>query len=131
MKWFFKIFALSLLLQSFQCSDSNDSNDLSDRITPAQLETKKQEINTYINSFTCSESVGCNYIAFGSKPCGGPRSYLFFSNSVNLTELQGMVKNYNEMDHLYNIQTNAVSDCMYILPPKEVKCVNGVCSMLN
>jgi hypothetical protein len=128
MKWFFKILALSMLLQSFQCTDTNDSFG---DITSTQLETKKQEIQNYINSFSCSESVGCGFIAFGSKPCGGPRSYLLFSNSVDLTKLQAMVKTYNEMDELYNIQTNAVSDCMYALPPTEVKCVNGVCTIIK
>ena len=128
MKWFFKILALSLILQSFQCTDSNESDDL---ITSAQLETKKQEIQNYINSFSCSESLGCGFIAFGSKPCGGPRTYLLFPNKVDLTKLQKMVKEYNEMDELYNIQTNAISDCMYVSPPTEVKCVNGVCSIIK
>jgi hypothetical protein len=128
MKWFFKILALSLLLQSFQCSDTIESPDL---ITSAQLETKKQEINTYINSFSCSESVGCNYIAFGSKPCGGPRTYLVFSNNVNLIHLKDLVTKYNEMDNLHNIQTNAISDCSVPLPPSEIKCVNGVCTIIN
>ena len=128
MKWFFKILVISILLQSFQCTDTTDP---SDDISPVQLETKKQEIQNYINGFSCSESVGCGFIAFGSKPCGGPRTYLLFSNSVNLTKLQEMVKNYNEMDELYNIQTGAVSDCMYALPPTEVKCVNGVCTIIK
>ena len=128
MKWFFKIVALSLILQSFQCSDSEDS---SGDITAAQLETKKQEIQNYINGFSCSESVGCGFIAFGSKPCGGPRTYLLFSNSVNFTKLQEMVKIYNEMDKSYNIQTGAVSDCMFVLPPTEVKCVNGICTIIK
>ncbi len=128
MKWFLKLFLLSILLQSFQCTDTTDS---SDNITTVQLETKKQEIQNYINSFNCSESVGCGFIAFGSKPCGGPRTYLLFSNSVNLTKLQEMVKTYNEMDELHNIQTNAVSDCMYQMPPTEVKCVNGVCTIIT
>ena len=128
MKLIFKILALSLMLQCFQCSDKNESSDL---ITSAQLETKNQEIQNYINGFACSESVGCNYIAFGSKPCGGPRKYLLFSNSVNLIHLQEMVKNYNEMDRLHNIQTNAISDCMYAMPPTEVKCINGVCTIVN
>ena len=128
MKWFLKLFLLSILLQSFQCTDTTDS---SDNITTVQLETKKQEIQNYINSFNCSESVGCGFIAFGSKPCGGPRTYLLFSNSVNLTKLQEMVKTYNEMDELHNIQTNAVSDCMYQMPPTEVKCVNGVCTIIK
>jgi hypothetical protein len=128
MKWFFKILALSLLLQSFQCTDTNETSDL---ITSTQLETKKQEIQNYINSFSCSESVGCSFIAFGSKPCGGPRTFLVFSNSVNLTHLQDLVTKYNEMDNLHNIQTNAISDCSVPLPPNEIKCVNGVCTIIN
>ena len=128
MKWFLKIVVLSIMLQSFQCSDSENS---STNITLAQLETKKQEIQNYINSFNCSESVGCGFLAFGSKPCGGPRTYLLFSNNVNLTKLQELVKNYNDMDDLYNIQTGAVSDCMFVLPPTEVKCVNGVCTIIK
>lgn len=128
MKLFFKILVLSLVLQSFQCSETADS---SGDITSAQLETKKQEIQNYINSFSCSESIGCSFIAFGTKPCGGPGSYLVFSNSVDLVKLQEMVKNYNEMNRLYNIQTNAISDCMPVMPPKEVKCVNGICTVIN
>ncbi len=128
MKWFFKILVLSILLQSFQCTDSNESSEL---ITSAQLATKQQEIQNYINSFSCSENVGCSFIAFGDKPCGGPRTYLLFSNSVDLPKLKKMVDDYNKMDKAYNIQTNAISDCMYQLPPTEVKCVNGVCTIIK
>ena len=128
MKLFFKIVVLFIVLQSFQCTDLNEQ---SVDITAAQLDAKKQEIQNYINSFSCSESAGCSFIAFGAKPCGGPYTYLLFSNSVNLTKLKEMVANYNEMNRLYNIQTNAISDCMYALPPTEVKCVNGVCTIIK
>lgn len=128
MKWFFKILVLSILLQSFQCTDANN---VPDKVTSAQLETKKQEIQNYIKSFGCSESAGCSFIAFGTKPCGGPWSYLVFSNSVNLSKLEEMVKDYNEMNKLYNIQTGAASDCMFVSPPTEVKCINGVCTIIN
>lgn len=128
MKWFFKILAISFLLQSFQCTDTAAVHDI---VTTSQLETNKQEIQNYINSFSCSETSGCGFITFGSKPCGGPRTYLLFSNSVNLAKLQEMVKNYNEMDKAHNIQTKAISDCMYQSPPTEVKCVNGVCTIIK
>jgi hypothetical protein len=128
MKWSFKFLVLLLLFQSIQCADTND---MSGNVTLEQLEVKNQEILTYINSFSCSESVGCHYIAFGSKPCGGPRKYLVFSNNVDLAHLQEMVSSYNELDNLRNIQTNAISDCSVALPPNEVKCVNGVCTVVN
>ena len=128
MKWILKLIVLSLFLQSFQCTDPNDS---SENITSGELETKKQEIQNYINSFSCSESDGCSYIAFGTKPCGGPWSYLLFSDAVDIVKLQEMVKNYNEINKQYNLQTNAISDCMYVMPPTEVKCVNGICTVIN
>lgn len=128
MKWILKLFLLSLVIQSFQCSDTNENTNA---ITSEQLQAKKLEITNYTNSFSCSETIGCNFIAFGSKPCGGPRTYLLFSNSVDLVKLQEMVTKYNEMDKAYNIQTGAVSDCMVQLPPTDVKCVNGVCTIIK
>lgn len=126
MKHLFKILAIAILMQSFQCEDSNESKS-----TAAQLETKSQEIQNYINSFNCSEESGCKSIAFGSKPCGGPRTYLYFSTKVDVIKLEQMVKKYNELDALHNKETNAISDCMFQLPPTEVKCLDGICTPVN
>lgn len=116
----------SFLFLSMQCDDDNDSG-----ITPEMLNNKKQEIISYINSFNCTESSNCNYIAFGAKPCGGPREFLTFPSSVNLPTLQTMVNEYYEMDNAYNIQTGAVSDCAIVNPPSTMDCVNGNCIIIN
>ncbi|WNM19743.1 hypothetical protein [Flavobacterium capsici] len=118
--------ACSFLFLSMQCDDDNDSG-----ITPEMLNNKKQEIISYINSFNCSESSNCNYIAFGAKPCGGPREFLTFPSSVDLPTLQTMVDEYFEMDNAYNIQTGAVSDCAIVNPPSTMDCVNGNCIIIN
>lgn len=117
---------LLVLLQSFQCENSNDSST----ITPEQLEQKKQEILDYITTFSCENANGCSSIAFGSKPCGGPREYLVYPNSINQNVLENLVNDYNQMDNQYNIQTNAISDCMAVMPPNEIGCVNGVCTII-
>ncbi|MCU0349368.1 MAG: hypothetical protein MUF43_00860 [Flavobacterium sp.] len=127
MKYVIKLCMLFVLLQSFQCENSNDNTT----ITPEQLEQKKLEILNYIATFSCENANGCNSIAFGSKPCGGPREYLVYPNSINQNTLQVMVNEYNQMDNLYNIQTNAVSDCMAVMPPSAIGCVNGVCTIIN
>jgi hypothetical protein len=129
MKTILKIIALALVLQSFQCSKSDKKN--SNEVTAEQLKTKKQEIVDYINSVSCSETEGCNSIAFGTKPCGGPREYLLFPNNVNLSQLEKLVHFYNDLDSKYNIQTNAVSDCSLALPPTDVSCINGVCKVIK
>jgi hypothetical protein len=133
MKRILTLLAISLLITNIQCSSSNDSKNKSDiqndEITQAQLDEKKQEVLDYINSFQCTDS--CNFIAFGSKPCGGPWEYLAFSSSVNLETLQTMVTEYNELQHEFNVQTEAISDCALVMPPNEVNCVSGICTVIN
>lgn len=128
MKIIIRILLLSLLLQSFQCNEE-DSN--SSEITLEQLIEKEAEIMDYINNFPCSETLGCSYIAFGAKPCGGPRKFLVFPNTVNSTTLENMINEYYIMDNQYNIQVGAISDCMVVSPPNTVTCVDGVCTIIN
>lgn len=128
MKFTIKIILLAFVLQSMQCENDNDTLN---GITPEQLNAKKQEILDYIGAFSCAEATGCNSIAFGAKPCGGPREYLVFPNTVNQNTLETMVNEYYEMDNQYNIQIGAVSDCMFVGPPNTVDCVNGVCTIIN
>jgi hypothetical protein len=116
----------SFLFLSMQCDDDNDSG-----ITPEMLNNKKQEIISYINSFNCTESSNCNYIAFGAKPCGGPREYLAFPSTVDIIILQNLVDEYYEMDNAHNIQTGAVSDCAVVGPPTTLDCVNGICIIIE
>lgn len=128
MKFIVRLLLFSMLLQSFQCDDDTTTNTT---ITPEMLATKKQEIINYIATFSCAEASSCNSIAFGAKPCGGPREYLVYPNTVNQTTLENMVNEYYEMDSTYNTQTGAASDCMVVGPPNTVDCVNGVCIIIN
>ena len=122
---------LCLLFVSFLCVNcsNSDSNQNSNVITQDMLDAKKAESMILINNAACTGA--CNYIAFGSKPCGGPKEYLLFSSTVNLVQLQDLVAEYNEMEHQFNIQTNAVSDCALVLPPNTIECVDGSCMIIN
>lgn len=128
MKYIVRIFLFSLILQSFQCDDDVTTNGT---ITTEMLSQKKQEILAYISSFSCAEASACLSIPFGAKPCGGPNEYLVYPNTVNQTTLETMVNEYYEMENTYNIETNAVSDCMAVAPPNTIDCVNGVCTIIN
>ena len=46
------------------------------------------EIYEIVASAECSDDAGCDYIAFGSKPCGGPWGYLVYSTSVDVQLLK-------------------------------------------
>lgn len=128
MKYIVRILLFSMLLQSFQCDDDTTTNAT---ITPEMLTTKKQEILNYIATFSCAEASSCNSIAFGAKPCGGPTEYLVYPNTVNQSTLETMVNEYYEMENKFNMETNAVSDCMQVLPPNTIDCVNGACTIIN
>ena len=125
MKYLIRIALLFVLLPSFQCDEDDN------RTTPELLAEKKQEILNYIQSFSCANATECLSIAFGAKPCGGPREFLVYPNTVDQTTLENMVNEYYEMDHQYNIETGAVSDCMVVSPPNNVNCVNGVCTIID
>jgi hypothetical protein len=126
MKYIFRLLMLALVMQSFQCD-----NDNSQGITQNSLNLKKQQIIEYISQFSCAEASNCNYIAFGAKPCGGPREYMVFPNKVNINTLQTLVDEYYQMDNAHNIQTGAVSDCLLVGPPTNIGCVNNVCTIIN
>ena len=125
MKYLIRIALLFVLLPSFQCDEEDN------RTTPEILAEKKQEILNYIQSFSCANATECLSIAFGAKPCGGPREFLVYPNTVDQTALETLVEEYYEMDHQYNIETGAVSDCMVVGPPNNVNCVNGVCTIID
>lgn len=122
-------FLIAVLFLNNQCTTSEQKP--TNMITPQQLEVKKQEILNYIATFNCTESGGCNYLAFGSKACGGPKEYLVFPNTVNFDFLNTKVSEYNALENQYNVQTNAVSDCAMVQAPNTVGCINNLCSIIN
>ena len=128
MKKILTLFAFVLLFQSFQCEDDAAPTDQNfDLVT---LQQERQLILDYIATFNCSDATSCNYIAFGSKACGGPQEYLVYPSTVDLEYLTEKVTNYNSMENSYNIKYNIVSDCMAVMPPQNIGCVDGVCTIL-
>lgn len=128
MKKILTLFTIVLLFQSFQCDD--DTQQTSQSFDLVSLQKERQNILDYIATFTCNESATCSSIAFGSKACGGPQEYLVFPSTVDLDYLTEQVNNYNALENAYNLTYNIVSDCMAVLPPENIRCVDGVCTIL-
>ena len=118
------LICFSFLLLSMQCDDENHSG-----ITPEMLDNKKQEILDYINSFSCAEASGCNTIAFGAKPCGGPRKYLAYPKELE-AELLPKITKYNNESADYNRKRGLTSDCEVVPIPSGVKCEDGKAILL-
>lgn len=113
-----------LFLCAFQC-DEDDFLTKEEQLQ--ELANLKTEIETLANSSTCNESTECKYIAFGSKPCGGPWSYLIYSTSIDTDKLEEMVEVYNQKEAGFNEAYNIASDCALVSPPTSINCENNTC----
>lgn len=120
------IFVICLSLMAFKCED-NDDTPPTQESELAELNTLKSKIENLVGTSTCNESSECKYLAFGSKPCGGPWEYLIYSTSIDTDELENLVDDYNQKEEAYNIKWGVASDCAFAIPPSSVNCENNTC----
>lgn len=120
-----KIFFIFLAFLIVDCSDSDDI--ISQETEKQTLDTLRKEITDMADESTCSEKFTCDFVGFGSKPCGGFWEYLVYSNSIDVTEFLAKVETYNKIEKEYNIKHGIFSDCMAVTPPTDVICENSKC----
>ncbi len=100
---------------------------VAEQVLRVRLENLKSEIDAMIGEAECDGSDDCRYIAFGSKPCGGPWGYLVYSIAVtDSAALAEKVAEYNRAEDELNILLGLGSDCGIPSPPT-VGCVQGRC----
>ncbi len=113
------LFLSLLFLGSCDLLRSGDDYSIDD------LEELRAEITALAESETCTNSEEWDFVAFGSKPCGGPREYLAYSTQIDVSEFLDLVSKYNELDKQNNQSTGAASDCLFVGPPNGVVCEDG------
>lgn len=123
-----KYLLLSLVFLVIDCND-NAINDNQDTEKKA-LEKLAKEIKSIANESVCSEEFICDFIGFGSKPCGGNWEYLVYSSSIDVPNFLNKVKKYNELESKFNTKYGIVSDCMIVMPPNKVICEDGKCKAI-
>lgn len=106
---------------SLEESTKNQDSDLK------ALTDLGNEINVLVESSVCTDETDCAFIAFGSKPCGGPWSYLVYSNSIDTDELIAKVERFNQLQNTYNLKYNITSDCSVVSPPDALICEDSKC----
>lgn len=109
---------------AFQCEDDTITTQESEQ---EALNTSKKAIEDLAATSICNENTTCKFIALGSKPCGGPWSYLVYSSSINVEKLENMVEAYNKKEADLNKKWGTISDCMFVSPPTSVNCENNTC----
>ena len=114
----FILVPLFLLLFSTQCED--DIPPFTQETEQQELATLKTEIENLANTSFCGDAFECKFIAFGSKPCGGPWGYLVYSTSIDTEELENRVERYNREEAIYNTEWGITSDCAVNNPPEKI-----------
>lgn len=93
----------------------------------ARLAAMKKEIENFVGEPRCSQASECAAAAFGSKPCGGPWTYVIYSKtSVDEDALLDWVNKYNQYNRVVNYRHGLISDCMLVTEPR-LDCVNSLC----
>jgi len=123
-----KFLFIFLTFLAIDCSDKNiiANQDLEKKT----LEKLAMEIKSLAEESICSESYFCDYVGFGSKPCGGNWEYLIYSSSIDTKDFLSKVKKYNDLEKEFNTKYDIVSDCMFVTPPVKVLCENGKCKAI-
>jgi hypothetical protein len=106
--------------------ESRYVNQQSDKDKLTKLE---KTIDVQIGKPKAKRLAQCKVIAFGAKPCGGPRTYLVYSTlKTNESKLERLVNEYNSLEEKYNKENDLASDCMMVTEP-EVTFQNGICKI--
>ncbi|MFB9055496.1 hypothetical protein ACFFU9_01960 [Mariniflexile ostreae] len=124
-KHLLSILTLCFALITFQC-EGDDANKTQE-VEQAELKSLKSKIETLINTSICDKSTTCKYIAFGSKPCGGPWRYLLYTTSIDEEKLKTLIELYNTKEAAFNTKWGIVSDCAFLEPPVNITCENNIC----
>ncbi len=129
MKPYFKpilVVTCVMLLMTSSCS-SNDNNTPTYEIELEKLSLLKAEIETLASTSVCDGTTECKFIGLGSKPCGGPWSYLVYTTSIDVDKLKAAVEDYNQKEAAFNGKWEIVSDCALALQPISISCENNTC----
>ena len=99
-------------------------NNISQQSGREKLSALIKEIEKLANSETCNDVADWNFAAIGSKPCGGPSSYIAYPKKIE-DEIVPKIKNFTQMQSAFNTKYGLVSDCMMVMPPSGIRCVDG------
>ena len=96
----------------------------------SELHGLRTEIQGIVGDAACTHDSECKAIGYGSKPCGGPSSYLaYWVKNTDVPLLEGKVQQFNALQRAYQGKLRIFSDCM-VVPKPVVACEQKKCTKL-
>ena len=137
MKYFFVIALATLTLTACKTKNAAEAqenlpkdialkpvNNLSQQQDKEPLTKLIKEIEAAIQKETCTDAADWNFAPIGAKPCGGPSSYIAYPKKME-SEILPQIEKFTEMQAAFNKKYQLISDCMMVMPPTGIECVEG------
>jgi hypothetical protein len=99
--------------------------------TRENIQKAHQQLKTLTADSQCDNSAQCKVVAVGSRACGGPSSYLVYSNkTANEQAVEQLSKKITSLESQFNAENSMVSICQHLMAPG-AQCVENKCVKLD
>ena len=97
----------------------------------ANIQKAHQQLRALTADPQCDNSAQCKVTPVGSRACGGPSSYLVYSNKIaDEQEVELLSKKITTLESQFNAENAMVSICQHLTAP-ETQCVENKCVKLD
>ncbi|MFC4633741.1 hypothetical protein ACFO3O_07470 [Dokdonia ponticola] len=107
----------------YGCSLPDDDVEGNQEEDLALLQDLFEEFATMTNH-PCTDAEEWEFVAYGSKACGGPQGYIAYPTTIDVEIFLTLVENYTTEEAIYNSNYGIVSTCEIPAEPVDVICEN-------
>ncbi|WP_299761858.1 hypothetical protein [uncultured Dokdonia sp.] len=113
-----------LLILFCGCSIDDDTPPTSQEEDLELLQELFNEITLMVDE-PCTDETAWEFVAYGSKACGGPQGYIAYPTTIDVEAFLLMVENYTTEEAIYNANHGIGSTCDVPAEPIDVICEDG------
>ncbi|BBN80048.1 hypothetical protein PA25_00330 [Pseudoalteromonas sp. A25] len=102
-----------------------------DKVSAEDIKQLHSQLKALTQDVTCDTTMQCQVEAVGSRACGGPSSYIVYSNkSADSEAVKKLASKITHYESSYNAQNRLVSICQHLTRPS-AQCVENKCVKLT
>jgi hypothetical protein len=133
--------AILLLLACTACATRADGPSSTQATSPASADVQPSappavsgplaRIHALVGKAECSSDSQCQVLPIGAKACGGPASYLAFSNAnTSAAEVQALAERYHAEQQASKQRSGMISNCR-VVPTPAAACRANTCQLTD
>ena len=100
------------------------------RVSTITTASALQQLQIAIGDARCDQAAQCHVLPVGSKACGGPQSYLPYSDRAHdESRIQSLSQHYTALQRAQSRASGEISDCSMRLAPTAICTSDGRCAL--